>query len=174
MTGNRKLTGWLLTVALLLAVVFPTGAFAATGDVTSVEIEGSGTVLELTVGKTKQLRLNAKKEGISGTTDVTKLSGVEWSSDNDEIIKVSDGGVLTALKSGTATITAEYNGSQSTIEVKAVDTYTKLTLNDPQDGKYKLGDSENLTVKAKAVVDGSGRRRTLLLMRIGPLRTPWC
>lgn len=155
MTQKRKLTGWLLTVALLLAVVFPTGAFAATGDVVSIDIEGSGSVLELTVGKTtKQLKVWGTVEGSSVKRDLTRA--VVWSSDQPEIISVNNG-FVTPLKSGSATITAVYNNSAvSTIEVKAVDSYKELTLEYSQKGKYKLGaNDKNLTVKAMAAIAGS-------------------
>ncbi|GGG16344.1 hypothetical protein [Paenibacillus aceti] len=155
MTQKRKLTGWLLTVALLLAVVFPTGAFAATGDVVSIDIEGSGSVLELTVGKTtKQLKVWGTVEGSSVKRDLTRA--VDWSSDQPEIISVNNG-FVTPLKSGSATITAVYNNAAvSTIEVKAVDSYKELTLEYSQKGKYKLGaNDKNLTVKALAAIAGS-------------------
>ncbi|GAA0412452.1 Ig-like domain-containing protein [Paenibacillus motobuensis] len=155
MTGNRKLTGWLLTVALLLAVVFPAGAFAATGDVVSIEIEGSGSPIELTVGKsTKQLKVWGTVEGSSVKRDLTRA--VEWSSDKPEIISVNNG-FVTPLKSGSAIITAVYNNSAvSTIEIKAVDTYKELTLEYSAKGKYKLGTNEkNLTVTALAAIEGS-------------------
>ena len=155
MTGKRKLTGWLLTVALLLAVVFPTGAFAATGDVVSIDIEGSGSPIELTVGKsTKQLKVWGTVEGSSVKRDLTRA--VDWSSDHPEIISVNNG-FVTPLKSGSAIITAVYNNSAvSTIEIKAVDTYKELTLEYSAKGKYKLGTNEkNLTVTALAAVEGS-------------------
>ncbi|AZS14544.1 Ig-like domain-containing protein [Paenibacillus lutimineralis] len=155
MTGKRKLTGWLLTVALLLAVVFPTGAFAATGDVVSIDIEGSGSPIELTVGKsTKQLKVWGTVEGSSVKRDLTRA--VDWSSDHPEIISVNNG-FVTPLKSGSAIITAVYNNSAvSTIEIKAVDTYKELTLEYSAKGKYKLGTNEkNLTVTALAAIEGS-------------------
>lgn len=155
MTGKRKLTGWLLTMALLLAVVFPTGAFAATGDVVSIDIEGSGSPIELTVGKsTKQLKVWGTVEGSSVKRDLTRA--VNWSSDHPEIISVNNG-FVTPLKSGSAIITAVYNNSAvSTIEIKAVDTYKELSLEYSAKGKYKLGTNEkNLTVTALAAIEGS-------------------
>ncbi|WP_110932208.1 Ig-like domain-containing protein [Paenibacillus bouchesdurhonensis] len=152
MIPNRKMTKWLLTMALLIAAVFPTSVFAASGDVLSIDIEGSGATLEMTVGKgTKQLKVWATVEGSSVKKDMTRA--VSWLSDQPEIIKV-DNGLLTPLKSGTATITAVYNESAvDVITVKAVDTYKDLTLEYSQKGKYKLGANEkNLNVTAQAVI----------------------
>lgn len=152
MIPNRKMTKWLLTMVLLIAAVFPTSVFAASGDVLSIDIEGSGATLEMTVGKgTKQLKVWATVEGSSVKKDMTRA--VSWSSDHPEIIKV-DNGLLTPLKSGTATITAVYNESAvDVITVKAVDTYKDLTLEYSQKGKYKLGTNEkNLNVTAQAVI----------------------
>ncbi|MUG44961.1 hypothetical protein [Paenibacillus woosongensis] len=155
MIPNRKMTKWLLTMVLLIAAVFPTSVFAASGDVLSIDIEGSGATLELTVGKgTKQLKVWATVEGSSVKKDITR--GVSWSSDQPDTIKV-DNGLLTPLKSGTATITAVYNNSAvDTITVKAVDTYKDLTLEYSLNGKYKLGaDEADLNVKAQAVVENT-------------------
>ncbi|MGG4550956.1 hypothetical protein [Paenibacillus humicus] len=155
MIPNRKMTKWLLTMVLLIAAVFPTSVFAASGDVLSIDIEGSGATLELTVGKgTKQLKVWATVEGSSVKKDITRA--VSWSSDQPDTIKV-DNGLLTPLKSGTATITAVYNDSAvDTITVKAVDTYKDLTLEYSLNGKYKLGaDEADLNVKAQAVVENT-------------------
>ncbi|GAA0135838.1 Ig-like domain-containing protein [Paenibacillus sp. YSY-4.3] len=155
MIPNRKMTKWLLTMVLLIAAVFPTSVFAASGDVLSIDIEGSGATLELTVGKgTKQLKVWATVEGSSVKKDITRAVG--WTSDQPDTIKV-DNGLLTPLKSGTATITAVYNDSAvDTITVKAVDTYKDLTLEYSLNGKYKLGaDEADLNVKAQAVVENT-------------------
>lgn len=155
MIPNRKMTKWLLTMVLLIAAVFPTSVFAASGDVLSIDIEGSGATLELTVGKgTKQLKVWATVEGSSVKKDITRA--VSWSSDQPDTIKV-DNGLLTPLKSGTATITAVYNDSAvDTITVKAVDTYKDLTLEYSLKGKYKLGaDEADLNVKAQAIIENT-------------------
>ncbi|WP_059043890.1 Ig-like domain-containing protein [Paenibacillus rubinfantis] len=158
MIANRKVTYWMLVLTLLLSVMVPTGVFAATGDIKEINIDGANTTVELGVGKTKQLKVNASLEG-GGTKDVTTT--VSWSTSDASIVKVS-GGLITALKSGTATVTAEYNnpttevGSVSTITIKVTDTYTALTLDYKLDGKYSLDSSAaDLTVAAKAKVDNT-------------------
>ncbi len=156
MTVKRKMTGWLLTMVLLLTTVLPSGVLAASGDVLSIDIEGAGTTLELTVGKTKQLKVTGKV--LEGSSSVVKdlTNVVSWSSSDDEIVKVSNGGFLTSLKAGTVTIWADHAaGPKSSIQVTAKDSYKELTLEYSQDGKYKLGSSDNLAVKALAAIDGS-------------------
>lgn len=160
MIANRKMTYWMLVLTLLLSVLAPTGAFAATGDIKEINIDGAGTTVELGVGKTKQLKATASLEG-GGTNDVTTT--VTWSSSDPAVAKVTEGGgLVTALKSGTATITAEYKntttevGSVSTITIKVTDTYTELVLEYKLDGKYNLDTSDtDLTVIAKAKVENA-------------------
>ncbi|EES72536.1 bacterial group 2 Ig-like protein [Paenibacillus sp. oral taxon 786 str. D14] len=160
MIANRKMTYWMLVLTLLLSVLAPTGAFAATGDIKEINIDGAGTTVELGVGKTKQLKATASLEG-GGTKDVTTT--VTWSSSDPAVAKVTEGGgLVTALKSGTATITAEYKntttevGSVSTITIKVTDTYTELVLEYKLDGKYNLDTSDtDLTVIAKAKVENA-------------------
>ncbi|SDF03854.1 Ig-like domain (group 2) [Fontibacillus panacisegetis] len=155
MTVNRKFTKCLLVMALILAAVFPASAFAATGDVISIEIEGSSSGLELTIGKTtKQLKVWGTVEGSSTKRDVTGV--VDWTSSNPEVVKVLNG-VVTPLQSGSAVIKAVYNGSAvSTIEVKAIDTYKELKLEYLQSGNYVLGDDEaSLKATAIAIIDNA-------------------
>lgn len=152
MTANRKFTGWFLMLTLLFATVFPNSAIAASGDVVSIDIEGSGTTVELTVGKTKQLKVWGTVEGSSVKRDLT--NAVTWTSSDSGTIKVTNG-FLTALKSGTVTIRADYNSATSSIEVKAKDSYKELTLEYPNQGKFKLGDTTDLAVKALAQIEGS-------------------
>lgn len=155
MTVNRKFTKCLLVMALILAAVFPASAFAATGDVISIEIEGSSSGLELTIGKTtKQLKVWGTVEGSSTKRDVTGV--VDWTSSNPEVVKVLNG-VVTPLQSGSAVIKAVFNGSAvSTIEVKAIDTYKELKLEYLQSGNYVLGDDEaSLKATAIAIIDNA-------------------
>ncbi|WP_068785011.1 Ig-like domain-containing protein [Paenibacillus phocaensis] len=159
MIANRKVTYWMLVMTLLLSVMAPTGVFAAAGDINSIKIDGENTTIELGVGKTKQLKVNASVEGTSSTKDVTTT--VVWATSDESVVKVEEG-LVTALKSGTATVTASYNnatthvGAKSSITFKVTDTYTKLTLDYKLDGKYSLDSSaSDLTVTAKAKVDNA-------------------
>lgn len=151
MTLNRNFTKWFIVIALILTAAFPGSALAATGDIISIEIEGSTSGVELTVGKsTKQLKVWATVEGSSTKRDVTGV--VTWASSQEDVIKVLNG-VVTPLKSGTSRITATYAGTAvSTIEVKAIDTYKALTLEYLNKGKYKLGTSES-KLKVTALVE---------------------
>ncbi|MGG6309995.1 hypothetical protein [Paenibacillus macerans] len=153
MIANRKVTYWLLIMALLLSVMLPTGAFAATGDINSIAIDGENTTIELAIGKTKQLKVWATVEGSTSKKDVT--AAVTWTSSDDSILKV-DEGLITAIKSGTATVKASYSGSVSIMTIKTIDTYSALTLDYKLDGKYSLDTPEaDLVVTAKAKVDST-------------------
>ncbi|WP_020608493.1 Ig-like domain-containing protein [Paenibacillus sanguinis] len=153
MITNRKITHWLLIMALLLSVVLPTGAMAAAGDINSIAIEGENTTIELVVGKTKQLKVWANVEGSTSKKDVTAT--VTWTSSDESILRVNEG-LVTAVKSGTATVKAAYSGSVSIITIKTVDTYSGLTLDYKLDGKFSLDtDESDLMVTAKAKIDST-------------------
>lgn len=155
MFANRKITMWFLTMALLLAALFPTGVFAAAGDVNSIAIEGENTTFELGVGKTKQLKVWASVEGSTSKKDVTDYATWTYTSDNGATLKL-DKGLVTPTKSGTAIIKAVYSGSSSIITVKVVDTYSKLNLDYKLNGKYSLnGNEQDLVIKALANTDSS-------------------
>ncbi len=149
MTVYRKMTKMILIMILLTFAVFPVNVFAATGDLNSIEFDSSAKV-ELTVGQTpKQLKVYASLEGSSSKRDIT--AAAIWTSSNTNVVKVANG-LLTAVSTGTAMITATYNNAIATLEVSVTHPFKELTLERSSDGNYKLGDSEEtLRVKAKAV-----------------------
>ncbi|MCM3698447.1 Ig-like domain-containing protein [Paenibacillus macerans] len=152
MVVKRKMTKWFLVLALLLTAVFPTGVFAATGDVSAISIDGENTTIELKVGSSKQLKVWASIEGSTTKKDVTGV--VTWTS-SENILSLNNG-MVTPFKSGTSIIQASYQGSVSMITIKAVDTYSKLSLEYKQGGKYSLdSDGDDLKVKALALNDNS-------------------
>lgn len=146
MIANRKMTNWFLVAALLLTVLFPAGAFAAAGDVNSIEFESSAKVT-MTVGQTpKQLKVMANVEGSTSKRDVT--GAATWTSSNTGVVQVVNG-LITPKASGTALITATYNQSVATIEVAVTYPVKNLKLEHAESGIYKLGDSgDKLQVKA--------------------------
>lgn len=146
MIANRKMTNWFLVAALLLTVLFPAGAFAAAGDVNSIEFESSAKVT-MTVGQTpKQLKVMANVEGSTSKRDVT--AAATWTSSNTGVVQVVNG-LITPKASGTALITATYNQSVATIEVAVTYPVKNLKLEHAESGIYKLGDSgDKLQVKA--------------------------
>ena len=100
MSLNRKTTKMFLVVVMMLAMVFPTSVFAASGDVTSIEFDTNESKIYLTVNETsEQLRVLANIEGSSTKKDVTNES--TWTSSNTRIVKV-DGGLIIPLEKGTA------------------------------------------------------------------------
>lgn len=147
MSVNRKTTKIFLVVVMMLAMVFPTSVFAASGDVTSIEFDTNESKIYLTVNETtEQLRVLANIEGSSTKKDVTNES--TWTSSNTRIVKV-DGGLIIPLEKGTARITAKYKGAIKTIDVDVKFAIDEFKLDQPDKVEHKLG-TEGLTVKALA------------------------
>ncbi|WP_127596657.1 Ig-like domain-containing protein [Paenibacillus lautus] len=147
MSLNRKTTKIFLVVVMMLAMVFPTSVFAASGDVTSIEFDTNESKIYLTVNETtEQLRVLANIEGSSTKKDVTNES--TWTSSNTRIVKV-DGGLIIPLEKGTARITAKYKGAIKTIDVDVKFAIDEFKLDQPDKVEHKLG-TEGLTVKALA------------------------
>lgn len=147
MSLNRKTTKMFLVVVMMLAMVFPTSVFAASGDVTSIEFDTNESKIYLTVNETsEQLRVLANIEGSSTKKDVTNES--TWTSSNTRIVKV-DGGLIIPLEKGTARITAKYKGAIKTIDVDVKFAIDEFKLDQPDKVEHKLG-TEGLTVKALA------------------------
>lgn len=138
------------TLALLLmiaAIAFPANAFAATGDVTSISFDDA-TKKELVIGQSaKQLKVYATIEGSTSKKDITATAA--WTSSDEDVAQVVKG-LVTPKETGTATITATYEGAVATVEIAASYPYTKLALEPVKSGTYLLGDSEsNLKINAK-------------------------
>lgn len=147
MSLNRKTTKMFLVVVMMLAMVFPTSVFAASGDVTSIEFDTNESKIYLTVNETsEQLRVLANIEGSSTKKDVTNES--TWTSSNTRIVKV-DGGLIIPLEKGTARVTAKYKGAIKTIDVDVKFAIDEFKLDQPDKVEHKLG-TEGLTVKALA------------------------
>ncbi|ANY75350.1 hypothetical protein BBD41_23785 [Paenibacillus ihbetae] len=147
MSLHRKTTKLALVVVMMLAMVFPTSVFAASGDVTSIEFDTKESTIHLIVNETtEQLRVLANIEGTTSKRDVTNEA--TWTSSNTRIVRV-DGGLLTPLEKGSARITAKYKGAIKTIEVNVQYAIDELKLDQPDKAEYKLG-TEGLTVKALA------------------------
>lgn len=147
MSLNRKTTKMFLVVVMMLAMVFPTSVFAASGDVTSIEFDTNESKIYLTVNETsEQLRVLANIEGSSTKKDVTNES--TWTSSNTRIVK-ADGGLIIPLEKGTARVTAKYKGAIKTIDVDVKFAIDEFKLDQPNKVEHKLG-TEGLTVKALA------------------------
>lgn len=84
-------------------------------------------------------------------TDVT--SQAAWTSSNEDIAYVSDGGLITAYNSGTATITATYGGKSATITVN-VETASHLDIGSSKISMSPNGEPVQLTAKV-TYTDGS-------------------
>ncbi|QWU15001.1 hypothetical protein SAMN04487895_109203 [Paenibacillus sophorae] len=151
MLSNKKMTHWVLLVALFVSILFPAGAGAAAGDVNSIEFDSASKV-ELTVGQTpKQLKVLATVEGSSSKRDIT--AAAVWTSSDTGVVTVSSG-LLTPKGSGSAIIKATYNNSVATIEVSVSYPYKNLKLEHEGSGSYKLGDSGSLLQVTATIAGG--------------------
>lgn len=147
MIANRRTTKLSLVIVMMLAMVFPTSVFAANGDLTSITFDTEESEIHLTVTETtRQLRVLANIEGSTTKKDVTNEA--TWTSSSTKIVKV-DGGLLTPLDKGTATITAKYKGSIATIKVVSKYAAEEFKIDQAAEVEYKLG-TEDLSVKALA------------------------
>lgn len=84
-------------------------------------------------------------------TDVT--SQATWTSSNEAVASVSDGGLITAYSSGTAKITATYGGKTATITVN-VETASHLDIGSSKISMSENGQAVQLTAKV-TYTDGS-------------------
>ena len=78
------------------------GNFAAIAEVVPLRIQkvaDSATLDDVTIKVGEKVRLEAKHD------EDTILTGIVWSSSDKEVVKVNQNGVVTGLKTGTATIT---------------------------------------------------------------------
>lgn len=147
MIVNRRTTKLSLVIVMMLAMVFPSSVFAANGDLTSIAFDTEEQEIHLTVTETtRQLRVLATIEGSSAKKDVTNEA--TWTSSSTKTVKV-DGGLLTPLDKGTATITAKYKGSIATVKVISKYAAEEFKINQPEQVEYKLG-TEGPTIKALA------------------------
>ena len=115
---------------------------AAFVAVTSVEL--NKTSLELTEGNSETLTATVKPDN---ATDKT----VTWSSSDSNIATVDGDGKVTALKEGTATITAKSGEKSATCSVtvsKKVIAVTSVTLDKPS-ASLKVGETVTLTATVK-------------------------
>lgn len=99
------------------------------------------TVISLTAGKTYQQKLLDKKG------KVIKATKVKWKSNNKSIAKISTKGKVTAVKPGTAKMTAKYKGKtyKFTVKVKVPPHNTAISI-EPATLSLTLGNTDAVVV----------------------------
>jgi outer membrane protein OmpA-like peptidoglycan-associated protein len=143
------------------ATAFPSAAYNGTGTlglsfftagsrtaVASVVVTPPMVTLEA-LGATLQLAAAPKDEA------GRPLSGraVRWSSSNDSIATVTDGGLVTAAADGTATITAASEGAAGTATVRVAQAPAALAIAPAGDTLTALGQTVRLAVSAQDAND---------------------
>ena len=116
--------------------------------------------LAFTVGckKEEQAKITLNKSEITlyvGQDDLLEVQenvAVTFSSNNESVVYVSAGGVVSALKAGTATITAKAGGASATCTVTVLDD-VQFSLKNSQVSMAK-GDSINLSSQVNRIVNG--------------------
>ena len=104
-------------------------------------LEGWGIEQKLvSLGGNETLQLQVYPRPLNANIDAqgNKLTALEWTSDNSEIVSVDDTGVITGEKTGTATITASGNGFSVSCRV---------TVNDSNLAEKISLDKESLTLE---------------------------
>lgn len=149
MLTGRKLP---LTLAFAVLVVLAFGVscngFFVDPTLTSIAVGPSGQ----NVQQGKTLQMAARGTYDDGTTK--NITGsVLWSSSDDTIATVSTSGVLTGVKSGTATITASSGTISGTVTVNVVLTGVTAITVSPTTATVRQGGSQNFT--CAATVSGS-------------------
>jgi hypothetical protein len=112
------------------------------------KLEADRELVSLRKGERAEIALTAHYADGS-TEDVTKLA--EWTSDNEDAVLVRDG-MVSALDSGEAQVTARYGGKVAVVAVE-VDAVARLEAN-PSRIAMQQGDTRQVTVTA-VYPDGS-------------------
>jgi trimeric autotransporter adhesin len=105
----------------------------------------SPTSVSLTSGQTSQLTANATDQyGDAITTDP-----VSWSSSNTGVAKVSTSGLVTAVATGSATITVTIGGKSATVAVTVAQVPVASVTVSPTSLSLTAGQTSSLTATAK-------------------------
>ncbi|WP_434748297.1 Ig-like domain-containing protein [Paenibacillus amylolyticus] len=107
----------MLALVIALTVVVPTSVWAASGDVTSIEITGANPQ-KMNVGEITSYQVMATVEGSDHKQDVTE--GVTWSTSNATVATITKGKVK-AIAAGEATIVAQVDTVKTQVVVQVQD-----------------------------------------------------
>ncbi|WP_366291305.1 Ig-like domain-containing protein [Paenibacillus sp. AN1007] len=107
----------LLALVITLTAVIPASAWAAAGDITSIEITGGSSKM-MSVGETASYQVMAAVEGFDNKQDVT--GGVTWSTSNSAVVTITKGKVK-AIAAGEAVIIAQVDGVKAQVAVQVQD-----------------------------------------------------
>lgn len=145
MVQKERNTGYFLALAAgLLAVLFLGVSKVQAASVSQLALFNFETASDMKVAKGTKLDLAGDKEASA------------WASSNPKVVKVSKKGVATALKAGTAVISAKINGQKEECQITVVKDVLKgskyignvyKTWKNPDNGK-------KVTVKSGSLIKG--------------------
>ena len=109
---NKYLKKYLIVGLMTIMCFLILSAFSISEVHAASKIHLKKTTITMTVGTTYQQRL------LTLSNKVISTAKVKWSSNNNKVVKISKYGKITAIKSGTTTIKAKYNGKTYSCRVK--------------------------------------------------------
>ncbi|MBR3518454.1 MAG: Ig-like domain-containing protein, partial [Lachnospiraceae bacterium] len=120
----------------------PTSTSEAKRVIREVVLDKSG--FNLTVGNTETITATATLDDGSKLTEGTKFS---WSSSDSSVVKVDEAGKVTAVKTGTATITASFKDDNG--DSKSASCIVNVVSNPKEDTSSRLRDKNGNQVYVK-------------------------
>jgi len=116
------------------------------------------------VGGAKSVRLSVQYSGLSSPVVFQTDQNLTWSSSDTNILLVADDGVMTGVSTGTVTLTASFNGTDSTKSITVIDRALehRYSFNGPADFSFEfiepdlVGDAD-ATVYFAADRNGAGQ-----------------
>lgn len=150
MNGLKLAIRGALAFILVLALLAPSFALAATGDVTSIEITNSSPQ-QMSVSQTATLQVMAVIEGFDNKQDVT--GGVTWSTSNEAVATIIKG-KLKAVAAGEATIYAQVDGAKAQLLVKVQD---KIKSIKASPSSYNFVKGSESTLPKVSIVRANGK-----------------
>ncbi len=116
----------------------------------AITIEVAPASATLRQGESVQLTATFRDAGGSGVPGIS----ITWSSSDAQVAVVSDGGLVTAVKAGAATITATGAGLNRTASVTVLAPVASLSL-EPASVTVRIGDTAQLTAVPRDAAGGA-------------------
>lgn len=150
---------------LLTANTFPVPAVSVMAASKTIHL--SKSKVTLTTGETyKQKLLNKNDKQISN-------KNIKWTTSDKKIVKISSEGTVTAVKKGTATVSAMYKGKTYKCKVtvkNATLKYTKKSLTVGKSFTQKLTNASGKNIKSSKIKWSSGNTKVATVSKKGVVK----